>query len=480
MTTKRNPVCPKCGRTVAVFGATCPSCQAIGMMIDNRYKVTAELGQGQFGIVYRADDQRLPRTVAIKMLRQEALGSEDAVRRFQEEARILCQVNHPHVLPVFDQGQHEGKHYIAFAFIEGRTVKDLIDKSGPMDPARACRLAARLTSALHYVYAKHKILHRDVKPANMMLADGDENALYLMDFGLAVCHQADVTRQTVDGTIMGTPAYMSPEQARGKIVETSHRSDLYSSAVVLFQLLTGRVPFTTPWPGLVVDIIQTQPPAPSAVRPGLDPRLDAIVLKGLAKDANQRYQTGKEFADVLEQWATSPRAAVAVPAPAGAPRVVVRPLSPPTMNQPPSAELPNQGSSVVAGTTVNNPKPKPVPVPPPAAPAVAQPGQPPRVVVRPVQPPAAPQPPPPVAPAPQVAQPMDLPDEEPLAFAPGRQQAAPQPERRWLGFNLMITLAALGILLVGVGAVIFALKSGKKSDPPTTHKSGNTFRDAPK
>ena len=455
--TKRSPVCPKCGRAVAVFGAHCPSCQTIGLEIDGRYKVTAELGSGQFGVVYRADDQKLPRTIAIKMLRQEALASDDAVRRFQEEARILCQVNHPHVLPVFDQGTHDGKHYIAFAFIEGKTVKDLIDGSGPMEPGRACRLVARLAGALHYVHARHKILHRDVKPANMMLADGDENALYLMDFGLAVCHQADVTRQTMDGTIMGTPAYMSPEQARGQINETSHRSDLYSAAVVLFQLLTGRVPFHTPWPGLIVDIIQVPPPAPSSLRPGLDPRLDAIVLKGLAKDPAVRYQTGKEFAEVLEQWATSPRAAVAVPVPTGAPRVVVRPLPPPAP-PPPAPDLPNQGSSVVAGTTMNNPKPRPT-APQAMPPAVAAPA---KVVVRTLPPPAAPASP---------AGPFDLPADNPPA--PVRPAGG-----GGLRLNLLLTVAALGLLFLGVGAVIWAVKSGsKKPDPAATQKApGNTFR----
>jgi serine/threonine protein kinase len=465
------------------------------ILIDGRYKVTAKLGQGQFGVVYRAEDQRLPRTVAIKMLRQEALDSEDSVRRFKDEACLLCQVLHPHVLQVFDQGLHEGKHYIAFAFIEGRTVKDVIEAEGVLDPIRACRLVARLAGALHYVYAKHKILHRDVKPANLMLADGDDNALYLMDFGLAVCHQADVTRATVDGTVMGTPAYMSPEQARGHLNEIDHRSDVYSTAVVLFHLLTGQVPFNSPWPGLVIDIIQSPPPRPSSLRPGLDPQLEQIVLKGLAKDPSQRYQTGKEFAEALEQWVTGPRVA-AVPAgvrvvrqPPKATAAFAAPSAPPTSSAPnpvvptpqesepapktliswwelnagssagaatapatpnSSPELPNQGSSVVNTSTVNN-------LPRPAASLSVPPA--------PVSPFATGLP----AGGSQVVRKL-LSNSVPPSGLQRRSQ--------WTTLNVLLVLVALGVYLLGFSALFWALLPEKKNTSPTQKetKNINAFR----
>jgi serine/threonine-protein kinase len=447
-TISRSPAFAPAAPTPAAAWATASSVQ--GLMIDGRYEITGELGRGAFGVVYRASDQKLPRTVAVKMLNRELLGDAEVVRRFQEEARILCQVNHPHVLPVFDQGVHEDQHYIVFAFIEGKTVKELIPPGGLADPVRAARLAAKLAAALHYVYARHKILHRDVKPANMMLADGDENALYLMDFGLAVCHLADVTRATQDGTVMGTGAYMSPEQGRGEIDRIGHPSDLYSVAVVLFQLLTGRIPFSTSLRGVmgVMDIINQHisapPPPPSALRRGLDPRLDAVVLKGLAKNAADRYQTGKEFADALEEWASTAR----VPAPVGGrdrpgrPSPVARELAGTTVEplDLPDDEPPNSGHpSVVAHTTLQNQPSRPTrPGHPPAPPKVPAPGQ------------------------SHAHRPVITPEDEP----------GPAPGGRGLVLTVVLSLVALGVLAAGIAFLVWAVRSGTPAPTRPTPPSG--------
>jgi len=455
--------CPSCGRDVpgaagpAGTSVVCPGCRAVlpaadrtvsrpadslpsvgsaaatapvgGLVIDGRYEVTKELGRGAFGVVYQARDRKLDRVVAIKMLRQEALASDDAVRRFQDEARILCQVNHPHVLPVFDQGEQDGKHYIVFAFIEGKMVKDVLPAKGGMDPVRAARLVAQLAGALHYVYAKHRVLHRDVKPANMMLADGDDAALYLMDFGLAVCHLADVTRATQDGTVMGTPAYMPPEQARGRIAEIDHRSDVYSAVVVLFQLLTGRVPFEAGWPGILLEIIQTPAPAPSEFRAGLDPALDAIVRRGLAKAPADRFQTGKELADALEGWAAAARTRSAVVV--GGPPV--RPgkpggAAPPARRPAGPVEAPNSGTpSVVARTTLTV---KPLPPKPPAPPRPA-----PVLNSLPAEPP-------------------------PLSYR--RPESAPPRRVPTYVFGIV---GAVGALLIGLAALVYAVQNGRQAAP---------------
>jgi serine/threonine protein kinase len=337
-------------------------------LIGGRYLVEYEVGRGQFGVVYRALDQRLDRYVAVKMVWPEALDSADAVRRFHEEARILCRVHHSNVPAVYDEGEHQGNPYIVFPFIKGRTLKDAIPAIGLSDPVRATLLAARLAEALHEVYSKHNIVHRDVNPANVMQQEGDENSLYLMDFGLAACRQFDLMRATRSGTVMGTPRYMSPEQARGEVAAIGHRSDLYSAAVVLYELLTGRTPFEAPQlHALVLEIILEPPPVPSSLRPGLDPRLDAIVLKGLEKDPAMRYQTGKEFAEALVQWANSPKPRPARGATGGAPRAV---------SSRASFRLPSLGDE--SDTCAAVPVPTPPEVARPALPKLTIPAAPPR------------------------------------------------------------------------------------------------------
>jgi serine/threonine protein kinase len=272
-----------------------------GRVIDGLYEVRGELGRGAFGVVYQCWDRKYKREVAVKVLLDKVLEDPRAVKRFLLEAEVLCGITHPNVVPVLGHGRDDQHYYIVFPLIRGRLVKDLIANGDEVDPARAIRLTITLVKALHYVYSKHAILHRDIKPANIMVVEDD--ALYLMDFGLAACQ--DRTLSPTASGIVGTPAYMSPEQASGNTIgQVCHQSDLYGAGAVLYHLLTGRFPYSGPMPGVLKEIIDknTKPRRPSLLRPTLDPALDRIVLKALEKDPRDRYADGLNFAETLQSW----------------------------------------------------------------------------------------------------------------------------------------------------------------------------------
>ena len=317
--------CPNCGRAASVDDsyvgrtARCGACRTAFAavptapravdahpLIGGRYQVTGELGRGAFGVAYKAVDGKLGKDVAIKMLLPEALHSADAVRRFQQEAELLARLDHPHVVPILDKGTHDGCHYLVCKLVKGKTFAELLAGGGLGDPRAIVGHAVTLCNTLHAVYSEHAILHRDVKPANMMLEKGH---LYLMDFGMAACHDKDPVSDTagneqglatVAGTVVGTPAYMPPEQAVFQRDQIGPWSDLYSVGAVLYHFLTGGIP--VPWKGSVLDILNVQPLPPSRRRPDLDPALDRIVLKSLAKRPADRYRTGAEFAAALQGW----------------------------------------------------------------------------------------------------------------------------------------------------------------------------------
>lgn len=284
---------------------------APGAMIGNRFKVEKELGKGAFGVVYKAlDTQVNDRPVAIKVLYGRALANPDAIDRFEKEGEILLQIDHSNVPKVVFLGQYSGQRYIVIEFVTGVTVDNLIKSRKWLDPIGAVRMVAKLVRTLDDIYREWNIIHRDVKPGNMMVPSVQEDGLYLMDFGLGVCDQSDATR-TQDGTMLGTPAYMSPEQASGKVSETKHPADLYSAAATLYHLLTGRPPFLgdSSTAVLIAQCVD-RPEPPSKHRTELKTELgvelvaalDAIVLKGLEKKAEDRYANGREFAEELELW----------------------------------------------------------------------------------------------------------------------------------------------------------------------------------
>ncbi|HVS36669.1 MAG TPA: bifunctional serine/threonine-protein kinase/formylglycine-generating enzyme family protein [Gemmataceae bacterium] len=268
----------------------------------DRYQLRELLGAGAFGCVYRAFDPRLERDVALKVLRPGRTSSREAVERFLREAKAAAKLVHPHIVPVYDAGRDQDAYYIASAFIRGRTLAAALPVGG-MAPRQAAELVAQLASALGYAH-QHGVLHRDVKPENILV--DEQGRLHLTDFGLAACMHQDDTRLTQDGAIIGTPVCMAPEQAAGVAGQIGPRSDLYSAGVVLYRLLTGRLPFDAPhWAALVYQVVNVPPPPPSRFRPDLDGALEALCLKALAKRPEERFDSGEAMAAALADWAAA-------------------------------------------------------------------------------------------------------------------------------------------------------------------------------
>ena len=268
----------------------------------DRYQVRELLGEGAFGSVYRAFDSRLERDVALESAAARCMTSREAVERFFREAKAAAKLLHPHIVPVHDAGLAGDAYYIASAYIRGKTLAAALS-SGGMEVRRAAELAAELAAALGYAH-QQGVLHRDVKPENVLL--DEQGYLYLMDFGLAGWLQEGYTRLTQDGAVIGTPLYMSPEQAAGVMDQVGPWSDLYSVGVVLYQLLTARLPFEASHSAvLVYQIVHMAPVPPSRFRPGLNAELEALCLKALAKRPEERFGSGEEMAAALAGWAAA-------------------------------------------------------------------------------------------------------------------------------------------------------------------------------
>lgn len=263
----------------------------------SRFLIRARLGQGAFGAVYRAYDPQLDREVAIKVPQSALLTSPELVERFLREAKAAARLNHPHIVPVYDAGQDGNQHYIASAFIDGQPLSELIETYRE-DYRQIAELVRKLAEALHYAHAQG-IIHRDIKPHNIMIdAQGDP---HLMDFGLA--HVGDAAQKlTHDGTLMGTPAYMAPEQAAAQTENITAASDQYSLGIVLYELLTGQTPFSGS-PAVVIYNILNQPIPPLRTKsPDLPRDLDTICTKSLSKESANRYPTCGDFAADLLRW----------------------------------------------------------------------------------------------------------------------------------------------------------------------------------
>jgi hypothetical protein len=264
-----------------------------------RYQVLARLGAGGMGSVYRAHDPQLRRDVAIKVPR---LDTPAARERFLREARAAAAVRHPNVCPIHDVGEEAGRPYVVMALVEGGSLAQCLRRLGRFEDCRqAVTLVAQVADALDSVHAAG-VIHRDLKPGNILL-DGAGQPL-LSDFGLARASR-DGEPLTVEGTLLGTPAYMAPEQVSPELGPVGPWSDQYSLAVVLYQLLTGRLPFEGSVTEVIGQIGTKAPPPPSYHRPDLDPALESVLLRALAQQSQDRYSTAGVFARALRDWQPS-------------------------------------------------------------------------------------------------------------------------------------------------------------------------------
>ncbi len=208
----------------------------VGMLLSNRYRLDAQVGTGGMSTVYRAFDQTLERQVAIKLLHRQIADDPDQLERFSREARAVAQLSHPHIVTVIDAGEEDGRPYIVFEFVDGETLKERIRRDGPMPVDEAVAYAIEIARALGYAHQRN-IVHRDVKPQNVLI--DEEGTARVTDFGIA--RSLDQEGLTADGRVLGTTDYVSPEQALGHGV--TGQSDVYSLGIVLFEMLTGDVPF---------------------------------------------------------------------------------------------------------------------------------------------------------------------------------------------------------------------------------------------
>ena len=262
------------------------------------YHVIELVGAGGMGLVYRAEQRILGRTVALKVIRPEIAESGDYRSRFLREARFAAAVDHPHVVSVFDTGEQDGRLYLAMQWVDGQELRALIDREGRLAPERAVLIGVQLAEALQAVHDAG-LVHRDVKPSNVLVRDirGHDHA-YLTDFGIAKAPAAQ-DGLTRTGLVIGTPGYLSPEQIRGE--QPGPGSDLYALGCVVFEALTGQPPF----PGdddLAARWAQANspPPAASSVCPALGSRYDAFLARALAVDPGDRFASATAFAEALQ------------------------------------------------------------------------------------------------------------------------------------------------------------------------------------
>jgi serine/threonine-protein kinase len=262
-------------------------------IIDGRYRVLHRVGSGGMADVVCAEDLQLGRNVAIKLLHRRFAADEEFVERFRREASSAAGLQHPHVVAVYDRGEWDGTYYIAMEYLEGRTLKKLVQDEAPLAGPRAIDLTIQILRAARFAH-KRGIIHRDLKPHNVII-DGEGRAK-VTDFGIAKAGASDMTQT---GSIMGTAQYLSPEQAQGFAVSAA--SDLYSVGIILYEMLTGRVPFEGESAvTIALKQVGEAPVPPSAHNPAVSPALEAVVLRALEKDPARRFAEADEFISALE------------------------------------------------------------------------------------------------------------------------------------------------------------------------------------
>lgn len=275
----------------------------IGMVIQERYKIESLIGKGTMGVVYRANQELIGREVAVKVLHSHLAADSEALKRFHQQAKAASRLNHPHIITLYDYGVIEGNRpYLVMDLLSGPTLSHILEERTNLNAEEAAPIIKQICDALADAH-KHGVIHRDVKPDNIVLEEhnNQKNWVKVVDFGIAKLvhgNEETLTRITRTGTVCGSPTYMSPEQFQGG--EIDHRSDIYSLGCVLFEVLTGRVPFmSVDLVGLMAQHVAEPPPKISAARPDLDfpPALEKFVDRTLAKNPDDRPQTMEAFCD---------------------------------------------------------------------------------------------------------------------------------------------------------------------------------------
>jgi serine/threonine protein kinase len=313
--------CPACSRPIPDGSVACPHCGAdlptslmvtplpttaaekdptrdqLQAALGPGFELGARLGEGGFGVVYRARDVRLRRDVAVKLLRRELVTSEGFVERFEREAQALAALRHPNIVPVYSIGDQDELIYLVMPFVEGVTLTDYLREHHPLPLEEAERILGAVGSALSAAHAVG-LVHRDIKPDNIMLEGADRHPL-LMDFGIAKTGQTGGAGLTSTGMVLGTPFYMSPEQATAD-PSIDPRSDIYSLGVLAFQMFTGKLPYTGDSIYAVLSQhLMTPVPEPRTVRPDIPERISAALRRAMAKKPGERFQRVEEFLEAL-------------------------------------------------------------------------------------------------------------------------------------------------------------------------------------
>ncbi len=331
------------------------------------YQIIQQIGKGGMATVYKAYHPSMDRYVALKVVSDQLIENTDMLKRFQQEARLIAKLEHPHILPVHDYGETDGVPYMVMRFLEAGTLKDRLT-AGPLSLPEIDRIFSQLADALHYAH-ENGVIHRDIKPSNAMLDKRGD--IFLTDFGIAKLLESSA-HMTATGAITGTPAYMSPEQAQGQ--KADQRSDVYSLGIVLYEMLVGRVPFEAETPlAVIFKQIQEPPPPLSVVRPDLPVEIEPVLLRALSKSREYRYASMEEFLAAWKLVYESLGKGIPAPAPnpaidldstfrprASAPAL---PAAPETLIAPPVTPIP---AAPAAQATAISSKAAPAPQPEPA------------------------------------------------------------------------------------------------------------------
>ncbi|MBS3977784.1 MAG: Stk1 family PASTA domain-containing Ser/Thr kinase [Syntrophomonadaceae bacterium] len=267
----------------------------LGRILAGRYELLEKLGGGGMAVVYKGKDRLLNRAVTVKLLRDQYAHDQEFVRKFRREAQAVASLSHPNIVSIYDVGQEGDLHYLVMEYVEGKSLRTVIQEEGALEPSRAVELSQQICEALHHAH-EHQIIHRDIKPHNILITRNGRAKV--TDFGIALA--ASTATVTYEGNMVGSVHYVSPEQARGE--PTTPQSDVYSAGIVLYEMLTGEVPFIGETPiGIAMKHVQESPRPPRDIRPEIPPALERVVAKALIKDLSRRYKTANEMWADLEK-----------------------------------------------------------------------------------------------------------------------------------------------------------------------------------